>query len=133
VNLALLREYDSDGRIVDLGENCRNLPAKNGATLGGGGPDNIPVDSEVGVDKDVAERDDLGPRNFRVGHPDILANTGSGFADDSEFLYNRAAKEFGIKKPLDARSGDKLGDVVGRLDNVGQIEALMPHRRAGLL
>ena len=67
-------------------EDGSNLLPQNGTTIPGGQPDHVPVDSEVGVDKNVTEGYDLWPRYLRVTGLQVLGDPRSRLAYNREFL-----------------------------------------------
>ena len=72
-------------------QNARNLRPQSGATIPGGQPDHIPIDPEVRVDEDVAEGDDLRPRNLGVAGLQFLGDARRRLADNGELLNYGAA------------------------------------------
>ena len=61
--------------------------------LGCSDPDNIPIDGKIGVDGDVAETDDIRPRNFRMTVSEGFGQSCGCFADDLQLLQDRAANK----------------------------------------
>src|ERR1035441_5723965 len=112
---------------------CPLPAAQNGATIPGSPPHHVPVDPEVRVDKNITEGYDLWPRHLGVAALEVLRDSRGRLADDGELLNYGAAQQFRFLKCLKINACDELGNVVGGLNDIGEVQALMPHTRAVLL
>lgn len=55
------------------------------------------------------------------------------FADSAQFLDNRATQHLRILKRLEIDSSYELGNVIGSLDDVIEVQVVTPHKRVGRL
>ena len=52
------------------------------------GPNNVSIDAEVHVDKNIAHPADLAPRNIRMSLPILLRNSTCSFSNDLQMMNN---------------------------------------------
>jgi len=118
--------------IPKLGpENGFDLGAEGRTFLAGGSPNLVPVNSEVRMHEDVAERHDPRPGHLRVASLEAGRDMGGSFADQSEFLDYRTPYQFRLLETGAIQSRDELGDVVRGLDDIAEEQLLTPHKAAG--
>lgn len=86
-----------------------------------------PVNSEIGVNQDISERDDLRPRHLGIAGPHIFGDSRRCFTNHGELLDYGAAEQFRFLKALEFDPSDELSNVLRRFQYVRQIERLMPH------
>src|ERR1035437_8779116 len=111
-------------------EDARYLLTQNGATIPGSPPHHVPVNPEVRVDKNVTEGYDLWPRHLGVAGLEVFRDSRGRLAYDGELLNYGAAQQFRFLKYLKISDCDELGNVVGGLNDIREVQALMPHTRA---
>src|ERR1022692_1424498 len=112
---------------------CPLPAAQNGATIPGSPPHHVPVDPEVRVDKNVTESYDLWPRHLGVLDLQLVGDSRSRLAHNAELLDYGAAEQFRFLKCWKIGSRDELANVVRSLNDIREIQALMPHIRAAPL
>src|ERR1035438_1552467 len=75
----------------------------------------------------------LGPRHLGMAGCQFFRDVRRCFADDAQLLGNRATQHLRSLKRLEFDSSYELGNVIGGLDNVVEIETLMPHTQSELI
>jgi hypothetical protein len=67
-------------------EDQSDLLTQDRAPILGGAPDDVPVDAEVGVNKNIAKGDDLRPRHLGLAGLQLLGDSCGRLADNGQFL-----------------------------------------------
>jgi len=79
--------------------------------------------------QDVSEGYDLRPRQLRMAAPQVIGNPCGRLADDSELLNHRNPQDR-ISEIRQVHACDEIGNVVRGLDDVIEVQTVMPHRWA---
>ena len=90
--------------------------------------DNVPVEAEVRVDRDVAEPTDLPPWNVREPAPHVVAEARRRLADHAQLAQDCVPQDLVIV-PLPVTLGEPALDHARVFDNVGQVEEFPPGSR----
>ncbi len=111
-------------------QDLSNLIAQDRTPILGRAPHHFPIDTEISVHKDIAERDDLRPRDVRILRSNLIRDPACGFADHRQFVDHSATQQFRLLESLEIDIPNELSDVISGFYNVGEIERLMPHKAA---
>src|SRR5712691_7746022 len=85
------------------------------------------------MDKNVTESYDLWPRYLRVAGFQFLGDSCSRLAYYRELLYYGAAEQLRGLKCWEISVREELSKVVRSFNDIGEIQAVMPHTKAAIL
>lgn len=115
--------------VGKTGEHNCSLRSQVGNIHGGSRPNDVPADTKILVDCDVAQRDCLSPLNLRVPALKFWGKAAGRLANDGQLLEDRTLAEFIVQKLFSLQAIQKPGDSIRSVDDIGQVQDLRSYRR----
>lgn len=111
-----------------VGEDPGNLLSQMRDLIGGGGPDDLQVEVEIGVNDSVADGNDLAPGHFGVAVAEFGGQAVDGLANDGQMMEDGGRQDLISDERCLGRSGSDGLDSFGRPQDILEIRSFMPHK-----